>query len=53
MTQVLAVIGVILVIVVIPLGLMLAPLIIGAILLGYAMRRADQALNDPFRGSAA
>jgi hypothetical protein len=53
MTQLLAVIGVALVIVAIPLGLMLAPLVIGAVLLAYAMRRADQALNDPFRGSAA
>ena len=53
MTQILAVIGILLVIVAIPLGLMLAPLVIGAIRLGFAMRRADQALNDPFRGSAA
>jgi hypothetical protein len=53
MTQLFAVIGILLVIVAIPLGLMLAPLLIGAILLGYAMRRADQALNDPFRGSAS
>ena len=53
MTQLLAGTGMLLVIVAIPLGLMLAPLVIGAILLGSAMRRADQALNDPFGGAAA
>jgi predicted membrane protein len=53
MTPILAVIGVVLVIAAIPLGLMLAPLVIGAILLGFAMRRADRALNEPFRGAAA
>ncbi len=53
MTPLLALVGILLVIVAIPLGLMLAPLVIGAILLGYVMRRADRALNEPFRGSAA
>ena len=54
MTPFYAILGVILVIVAIPLGLMLAPLAIGAILLWVALRRADRALQVPAAtGSAA
>ena len=37
--------GVFLILIAIPLGLMLAPLVIGAILLALRMRRADGALQ--------
>ena len=45
MTPFYAILGVILVIVSIPLGLMVAPLAIGGILLWVALRRADRALQ--------
>ena len=53
MTATYAALGTILIIAAIPLGLMIAPLVIGAILLAVAMRRADRAINDPFRGATA
>jgi len=53
MTATYAALGTILIIVAIPLGLMIAPLVIGVILLAVAMRRADRALDEPFRGAAA
>jgi hypothetical protein len=52
-TALYAALGTILIILAIPLGLMLAPLVIGAILLVVAMRRADRALNEPFAGAQA
>jgi hypothetical protein len=45
MTPVYAILGIVLVIVAIPLGLMLTPLVIGAILLWVGLRRADRALQ--------
>jgi hypothetical protein len=49
MTALYALLGIVLIIVAIPFGLMIAPLVIGAILLGVAMRRADRAINEPFQ----
>ncbi len=49
MTALYALLGIGLIIVAIPFGLMLAPLIVGAILLGVAMRRADRTVNDPLQ----
>jgi hypothetical protein len=40
-----ALLGVLLILFAIPLGFMLAPLIIGAILLSVAIRRADRAVQ--------
>jgi hypothetical protein len=48
-TALYALLGIVLIIVAIPFGLMLAPLAIGAILLALAMRRADRAINEPFQ----
>ena len=53
MTSLYAVLGILLVIVAIPLGLMLAPLVIGAILLWIGLRRADRALQAAAPGAAA
>ena len=53
LTPLYAALGITLVIVAIPLGLMLAPLVVGVILLVLAMRRADRALNEPFSGVGA
>jgi hypothetical protein len=47
MTPFYLILGVVLVVVSIPLGLMLAPLAIGGILLWVALRRADRALEAP------
>ncbi|HEY0442719.1 MAG TPA: hypothetical protein VGC90_00700 [Candidatus Limnocylindrales bacterium] len=44
MTAVLAVLGILLVLFAIPLGLMLAPFILGVVLLALGLRRADAAL---------
>jgi hypothetical protein len=52
MTAIYALLGVVLVIVAIPFGLMLAPLVLGAILLWAGLRRADRALQQP-AGAAA
>jgi hypothetical protein len=51
MSGTLAVIGIVLILVAIPFGLMLAPLAIGIIVLVVALRRADRALALPI-GSA-
>jgi hypothetical protein len=57
MTPIYAILGVALVILAIPLGLMLAPLIIGGILVYVVLRRADRSLNTQTpttpRGAAA
>ena len=47
MTPFYAILGVVLVIMSIPLGLMLARLAIGGVLLWVALRRADRALQPP------
>lgn len=52
MTPVYAILGVLLVLVAIPLGLMLTPLVIGAILLYLVLRRADRALQASAPGPA-
>ena len=52
MNPIYAILGVALVIVSIPLGLMLAPLIIGAILIWIPLKRADRALQ-PLAGEPA
>ena len=44
MSAFLAALGIVLIIVAIPLGLMVAPLVIGAILVWFALRRLDDAL---------
>jgi hypothetical protein len=41
----LAALGIVLILVAIPFGLMLAPLALGIIVLGVALRRADRALS--------
>ena len=48
-----ALLGVLLILFAIPLGFMLAPLIIGAILVIVAYRRADRALEANVTGAAA
>ena len=48
-----ALLGVLLILFAIPFGLMLAPLIVGAILLTVAIRRADRALEAAAPGAAA
>ena len=48
-----ALLGVLLILFAIPFGLMLAPLIIGAILLAVAIRRADRALEAAAPRAAA
>jgi hypothetical protein len=48
-----ALLGVALILFAIPLGLMLAPLIVGAILLWLGLRRADGALQAQAPGAAA
>ena len=55
MTPIYAILGIALVMLAIPLGLMLAPLVIGGILVFVVLRRADRSLNTriPARGSAA
>lgn len=53
MTPIYAILGILLVIVAIPLGLMLAPLVLGAVLIGVGIRRADRALNAPLFGASA
>jgi hypothetical protein len=45
MNGALSVLGILLIIIAIPFGLMLAPLAIGVIILVIVMRRADRALN--------
>jgi hypothetical protein len=52
MTPFYAILGVLLIILAIPLGLMLAPLIIGAILLGIGIRRADRSIQQASAGAA-
>ena len=48
-----AVLGVMLILLAIPLGLMLTPLIIGGILLWLGLRRADHSLQVVAPGAAA
>lgn len=48
-----AILGIVLMLFAIPFGLMLAPLVIGAVLLAIGMRRADRALNQAPAGAAA
>jgi hypothetical protein len=43
----LALLGILLVIVAIPFGLMLAPLVVGALLVWYGLRRLDGAVERP------
>ena len=50
MTPFAALIGILLIIVAIPFGLMVAPLALGVVLVWYALRRVDGALD---RGSEA
>ena len=52
MTAAFAVLGVLLIIVAIPFGLMLAPLIVGGLLVWFGLRRLDGVLTTP-EGSAA
>ncbi len=47
MNGALTVLGILLILIAIPFGLMLAPLAIGLIVLVVAVRRADRALNTP------
>ena len=47
MNGALAILGILLILVAIPFGLMLAPLAIGVIVLVVALRRADRALSVP------
>ena len=53
MTPLYAVLGILLVLIAIPLGLMLAPLVVGAILIGIGIRRADRAIQPNLTGGAA
>jgi uncharacterized membrane protein AbrB (regulator of aidB expression) len=50
MTALAALIGILLILVAIPFGLMIAPLALGVVLVWYALRRVDGALE---RGSEA
>jgi hypothetical protein len=52
MTPVYAILGVLLILVSIPLGLMLTPLIVGGILVYLALKRADGALQAAVPGPA-
>jgi hypothetical protein len=52
MTATLAVLGVVLIVMAIPLGLMLAPLAIGIILVWFGLRRLDGVL-EPLDGEPA
>ncbi len=52
-TAVYAVLGILLIILAIPLGLMLTPLIIGGILLWLGLRAADRSLQAAAPGAAA
>ena len=45
MTAIAALIGILLIVVAIPFGLMVAPLAIGIVLVWYALRRVDGALQ--------
>ena len=45
MTAIAALIGIVLILVAIPFGLMVAPLAIGIVLVWYALRRVDGALQ--------
>jgi hypothetical protein len=47
MNAFLALLGILLIIVAIPFGLMLAPLIIGVLLVWYGLRRLDGAVERP------
>ena len=47
-TAVYALLGTALIVVAIPFGLMLAPLIVGAVLLAFGIRRADRSFQVPF-----
>ena len=53
MTPLYAVLGILLVLIAIPLGLMLAPLVVGAILIGVGIRRADRAIQPNLTGGVA
>jgi hypothetical protein len=53
MTPIYAILGVLLILVAIPFGLMLAPLVIGAILLYLALRRMDRAMQPAATGEPA
>lgn len=53
MTPLLTVLGIALIIVAIPFGLMLAPLAIGSILVVFGLRRLDGLLEDPRAGQRA
>lgn len=52
MTAIAALIGILLILVAIPFGLMVAPLAIGIVLVWYALRRVDGALQ-PQRDAVA
>jgi hypothetical protein len=53
LTPGLALLGLVLVLLAIPLAFSLAPLVIGAIILGYAARRAHLSLAEPLGPVAA
>ena len=53
MTPVYAIVGILLIVIAIPLGLMLTPLVIGAILLWAGARRAHASVQPPFQAAAA
>ena len=53
MTPLYAVLGILLVLIAIPLGLMLAPLVVGAILTAIGIRRADRAIQPNLTAGAA
>ena len=53
MTPIYAILGILLIVVAIPLGLMLTPLVIGAILLWAGARRAHAAVQLPLGGATA
>ena len=53
MTALYAFLGIVLVIVAIPFGLMLAPLVIGAILIWIGIRRGHRAIQPPLQGTPA
>ena len=53
MTPLYAVLEILLVLIAIPLALLLAPLIVGAILIAIGIRRADRAIQPNLAGGAA
>ena len=53
MTAVLAALGILLVLIAVPLGLMLAPLILGVVLVVVGLRRASATVGAPVDASGA